>query len=235
VTIEEPSDTLSPRRALLALSLLAPVPSIGVVFAMLATPGPVGRTIFIACKLWLIAFPALWYLLVEGGRPSWSPPRLGGLGVGALTGIAMSAAILAGFYLFGSPLISGAELRAVVESVELGSPATFLAGAAYWVLVNSLVEEYVYRWFVLRQCRALMPDRAAVLGSALVFTVHHVIAVSVYLGPTLTVLGSAGVFLGGAVWSAMYLRFRSVWPSWISHVIVDIAVFAVGWRVLFAG
>jgi membrane protease YdiL (CAAX protease family) len=218
---------------LLALALLAPVPSIGVAAAMVVLPGPLGQAIFVVCKLWLVAFPALWYLRFEGGRPSLSPPRLGGLGAGALSGVIMSALIIIGFWLIASPMISQSELRAVVESVELDSPIAFLAGATYWLLINSLVEEYVYRWFVLRQCRALMPGPAAVAASAAVFTAHHVIAVSVYLDATLTVLASAGVFLGGALWSWMYLRYRSVWPGWISHVIVDIAVFGIGWQILF--
>jgi membrane protease YdiL (CAAX protease family) len=200
---------------------------------MIQAPGPTGQVIFAVCKLWLLVFPAAWYLLVERGRPSWSPPLLGGLGVGAVSGVAMGAAMVAGYWLFASPLISRSDLRAVVESIDLDSPAAFFAGAIYWVLVNSLVEEYVYRWFVLRQCRALMPGAAAVLAAAAVFTAHHVVALSVYLDAGLTALGSIGVFAGGALWSWLYLRYRSVWPCWISHVLVDIAVFAIGWRIVF--
>jgi len=105
----------------------------------------------------------------------------------------------------------------------------------YRTLVNSLIEEYVYRWFVLRQCEALLPPAAAVIASAAVFTIHHVIALNQYLEPGFTALASAGVFAGGIVWATLYHRYRSIWPGWISHVLADIAVFGLGWWLLFAG
>ena len=42
-----------------------------------------------------------------------------------------------------------------------------------------------------------------------------------------------GVMIGGLVWSWMYMRYRSIWPGWVSHAIVDVAVFGVGAWVLF--
>ena len=35
------------------------------------------------------------------------------------------------------------------------------------------------------------------------------------------------------VWSVCYLRYRSIWPGWVSHVAADVAGLAIGWRVLF--
>jgi membrane protease YdiL (CAAX protease family) len=35
------------------------------------------------------------------------------------------------------------------------------------------------------------------------------------------------------MWSWLYLRYRSVWPCYVSHAIVDIAVFVVGWLIIF--
>jgi membrane protease YdiL (CAAX protease family) len=49
-----------------------------------------------------------------------------------------------------------------------------------------------------------------------------------------TALGSLAVLAAGACWSFLYLRYDSIWPGWISHVVADVAVFAVGWQLLFA-
>ncbi len=76
------------RNATLALALLAPAPSIGVFTAMVIAPGPLGQSLFMAAKIWILVFPAFWYLVVEKGSPSWSPPRKGGLGVGLISGVA---------------------------------------------------------------------------------------------------------------------------------------------------
>ena len=126
-----------------------------------------------------------------------------------------------------------APLRSAVQEMGLNSVLPYLAGAAGWTFVNSLMEEYVYRWFIYRQCETLMKGPAAVVASAAIFTAHHVIAVNQYLDLRFTILASAGVFAGGVVWSVLYLRYRSIWPCWISHVMADLAVFGVGWYLLF--
>ncbi len=213
--------------------MLAPVPSFGVVMAMIVAPGPVGKVVFAVGKIWLLVFPAVWYLLVEKGRPSWSPPRRGGLAIGASSGVVLAVVIAAAAPLVGVAQMDLGPLRAAVRDMGLDSALSFLAGAASWTFLNSLIEEYVYRWFVLRQCETLMNGPAAVLASAAIFTAHHVIAVSRYLDPMLTVLASAGVFAGGLVWSWLYLRYRSIWPCWLSHVLADVAVFGIGWWLLF--
>jgi membrane protease YdiL (CAAX protease family) len=221
------------QRALVALLMLAPVPSIGVIMAMVVAPRPIGKTLFTIAKLWLLAFPTAWYLLVEKGRPSWSTPRQGGLVTGAVSGAVLAGLIVTGAWLFGVQNMDLAPLRAEVRQMGLNTVLPYLAGAAGWTFINSLMEEYVYRWFIFRQCETLMKGTAAVIASAAIFTAHHVIAVSQYLDPPLTILASAGVFAGGLVWSWLYLRYRSIWPCWLSHVLADIAVFGIGGWLLF--
>jgi membrane protease YdiL (CAAX protease family) len=221
------------RRALIALALLVPVPSLGTASAMIWLPGSVGQGIFLAAKVWLLAFPLFWFLVVERGKPGWSPPRRGGIGVGALTGIVAAAIIGLAAWGFGIFEIDMTELAGEVDEMGLDSPRAYLMGALGWTFVNSLMEEFVYRWFVTSQCERLMSKTAAVIASALVFTAHHVVALSTYLEPGLVALASLGVFAGGALWSALYSRYRSIWPGWVSHVLADIAIFAVGWVVLF--
>jgi len=226
--------TLTERnRALVALALLAPVPSLGIAAAMIIVPGGVGQTIFMAAKIWLLAFPALWYLVVERGKPSWSPPQNGGLGVGLLTGLIVGAVIGLAALVFGIFDMDMGQLSGEVDEMGLTTPRAYLLGALGWTFANSAMEEYVYRWFVFSQCERLMPRFVAILASAAVFTTHHVIALSTYLPMYLTALASLGVFLGGVLWAVLYSRYRSIWPGWISHILADVAIFAVGWELLF--
>ena len=220
-------------QALIALLLIAPMPSLGVIMAMVVAPGAIGKTIFTATKIWLLVFPAAWYLLVEKGRRSWSPPHRGGLAIGAASGAVLAAIIVVGAWLVGVQHMDLAPLRAEVQKMGLNMALPYLAGAAGWTFANSLMEEYVYRWFVFRQCETLMRGPWAVVASAAIFTAHHVIAVSQYLDPLLAILASAGVFAGGVIWSWLYMRYRSIWPGWLSHVLADIAIFGVGWFLLF--
>ena len=220
-------------RALLALALLVPVPSLGVAAAMIAVPGPVGQTLFIAAKVWLVAFPAFWFLGVEKNTVSFSPIRHGGLGAGFLTGAAAGAIIVLAAWAFGVFDMDMGELVGEVDEMGLTTPRAYLLGALGWTFVNSLMEEYVYRWFIFSRCERLMPRAAAVVASAAAFTVHHVVALSTYLPWHLNALASLGVFLGGVIWAVLYSRYRSIWPGWVSHVLADVAVFAVGWVLLF--
>jgi membrane protease YdiL (CAAX protease family) len=223
-----------PSRALLALALIAPAPSVGVVAAMIAWPGTFGTVVFMLAKAWMLLLPVVWRRLVERQPLSLSPARRGGFGVGIVLGIVISILVVAAYWVVGRHWIDDDHVREMAQQNGIGTPARYLAAVAYWVLVNSVLEEYVYRWFIFRQCERLMPGAAAVLASATLFTVHHVIALRVQFGWNVTILASLGTFIGGAVWSWLYLRYRSVWPAYVSHAIVDVAIFVVGWRILFA-
>ncbi|MHC4769736.1 MAG: CPBP family intramembrane glutamic endopeptidase, partial [Planctomycetota bacterium] len=106
-------------------------------------------------------------------------------------------------------------------------------GAVYWCTINSMLEEYVWRWFVSTRCEVLMPRRLAVMAAGLLFTLHHIIALDVYFDWRIVVLGSMGVFIGGTTWSWLYLRYRNIWAAYVSHVFADVIIFAIGWKLLF--
>jgi membrane protease YdiL (CAAX protease family) len=216
--------------------LLVPAPSVGVLSAMILQPGhPLSRVVFVLSKIWLFALPVVWLLVVERGRPSFSPLRRGGMLAGLLSGVVLSAGILAAYGLLGERMIPRDAFVAKLTAVGLADWRAYLAGALYWVLVNSVLEEYVWRWFCTEQFGRLMRPRAAIVASALCFTLHHALALHSYFpeAPIVTAACSAGVFVGGVTWSALYVRTRSVWPGYFSHAIVDIAVFGLGAAMLF--
>jgi len=225
--------------ALLALLLLVPAPSIGTALGMAvdATQGTwVGQGAYLLSKLWLVALPLAWLLWVDRGRISWSPPRKGGLMAGIALGMGLSLGIWLVYAVLGPHLVEPAQVRARALQVGIGEPMSFVLFAGYLILVNSLLEEYVWRWFVFRKCEVLLPrgrGRLAVLLSALFFTLHHVIALRAQFDVLPTALASLGVFLGGVAWSWCYLRYRSVWPGYLSHLIVDVTLLWIGWQLVF--
>jgi membrane protease YdiL (CAAX protease family) len=223
------------QRALIALVLLVPAPSLGVAAAFFWWPElPLGKAVFAAAKLWLVLLPLVWRRLVDREPLSWSPPRRGGFGVGAALGLLIALVIWAVFALlqhFGA--IDTARLVERAARTGLNQPVLFFAGAIYWTTANSLIEEYVWRWFVFRKCEILLGGRGAVTAAALAFTGHHVIALAAQFNWAITLLGSLGVFIGGAIWSWLYLRYRSIWPGYVSHAIVDVAIFVIGYRLIF--
>lgn len=232
--MEYVSPQMSKRKSLLALVLLVPAPSIGTLAAMVLFPdSALGKGLFAASKLWLFAFPIVWWKLVDRGDFGMSPAKEGGWLAGLASGAAIGLLILLGYFAFGHDLIDKTFFITKMRDIGLGSVPAYLGGAAYWILVNSVLEEYVWRWFVYRKCEALVRPAVAVLLAAAFFTLHHFIAIQVFCSLPVAAVCSLGVFLGGAIWSSMYMRYQSVWPGYLSHAIVDLAIFGLGAAMLF--
>ena len=227
----------SRRRAWVALLLLVPVPSIGAAAALFWWPETVaGKAVFLAAKLWIAVLPLIWLKVVDRGPLSWSPPRRGGFGVAAALGLASASLIFAAFvaaWHWGA--VDAGMVADRAAKTGLNHLSLYLAGALYWIAVNSLMEEYVWRWFVFRKFEELLGGSAGVIAAGLAFTAHHVIALAAQFNWEITLLGSLGVFAGGAAWSWLYRRYRSVWPCYVSHAIVDIPIFVIGYWLVFGG
>jgi membrane protease YdiL (CAAX protease family) len=135
--------------------------------------------------------------------------------------------------LVGMAMIDTGHFRKLLEEVGIADVRVYIVTAVYWIVINSLLEEYVWRWFVVNQCRRLSGFWTAVMLSAAMFTLHHIIAMKVYFGWVLVCLAGAGIFAAAALWSWIYAKYRSIWPGYVSHAIVDAALFAIGYWLLF--
>jgi membrane protease YdiL (CAAX protease family) len=224
---------MTKRSSLLALLLLVPAPSIGVLVGMIIAPNLFGRVIFFISKLWILLLPLFWHLFVDKQKLSLSIPKKGGFIVATLLGIIISFMIFALYFTMGRYLIEPKMVKDMVARIGLNDLRTYLIGAAYWILINSFLEEYVWRWFVVEKCKSLLPTNAAIGVSALCFTIHHIIVLQVYFNGLLVSIASTVVFISGVVWSLCYNRYRSIWPGYISHAIVDVAVYAIGYILIF--
>lgn len=225
------------RRPLLALALLVPAPTIGAAMALWIAPGPIGATIYSIAKVWLLALPLIWTLVVDRRTPQSAirsrPPSIwAGMPIAAGLG-ALIAVVIIGLFFLMRDHIDATNLRRTATEAGFGSPKTYILFGLYLCLVNALLEEYVWRWFTYRAAASIIPAALAVPLSALFFTLHHILVLAAYFPVWLTTLTSLGVFIGGCTWSWCYARFHSVWPGYVSHAIVDVAILFVGWLLLF--
>ena len=223
------------RQALWALGFLLPAPSLGTAAAMFWWPGqPPGAFLFAAAKIWTVLLPWWWLRFVDRQPVSWSPARRGGWAAGVVSGLLIALIVWAAYA--GASRFGGLDAGLVTERATrtgLDQPALYLGGALYWITLNSLLEEYVWRWFVFRKFEAIVGPQWGVLAAALAFTTHHVVALAGQFDLGLALVASLGVFTGGATWSWLYRRYESIWPGYVSHALVDVAVFAIGYRLIF--
>ena len=228
-----PTETQARTRAVIALAAIVPAPTLALLAALYVWPDTgLGQLVYAFLKIWLVAVPVGWVVLVERRRPGIPRPSARGMTAGIVTGVLIFAVIVSAYLLFGHWIDTDAMAQQI-EAVGLGTAPVFLLAALYWCTVNSILEEYVWRWFVFTRCEALMPRVAAVVAAGFFFTVHHVIALAFYFDWRVTVLGSIGVFIGGTTWSWLYLQWRNIYAAYVSHVFADIAIFGIAWYLVF--
>ena len=222
-------------KAFTAISLIGFVPTISILFTLIYSDDELTSQIFfMACKLWILALPTFWFLNVEGGTFSWSKPDRDGMLMGLQTGLAMSSIILVMWWIFRDTIDTDSMIEEL-DSNGLTDLRFYLAGMVYWIFMNSLLEEYVFRWFLVVKSEAIVgTGNPAILLSAFIFVIHHTFALHFFGFPWwANLLASLGLFIGGAVFSWLYVRYRSVWIPYIAHAICDVAVFGVGAIILF--
>jgi len=224
------------RRAVLALAILLPAPSIGTWLGMVAAEGTtLGMAAFFSSKVWVALVPLVWLMCVDRKRPTIPRPTGRGMVAACVTGSLIFVVIGGAYLLFARSWIDADVVRDRVVASGLSTPLRYLLGAAYWITINSLLEEYVWRWFVVTRCEVLLPRWAAVVASGLFFTLHHIIAVWDIFSPNwrIIVLASVGVCIGGMTWSWIYIRYRNIWAAYVSHVFADVIIFGIGYQLLF--
>ena len=220
------------QRDAVALILAAPAASVAL-FTSTLFGGLLGTAVWIGGKVWQIGLPAFWHLMVEGKERSLSPALQVGLREGALLGVGMSAVMFVAWWLARGELDSE-QIRGFVEPFGLLNPWLYFAAFCYWVLFNSVMEEYLFRWFIFEKFESFVSGRVAVVLAALAFTVHHLFGMWSMFPLWAAPLGSLGVFCGGVICSVLYLRYRSIWPGYLSHAIVDVTMFGIGAYILFS-
>jgi len=121
-----------------------------------------------------------------------------------------------------------------VSAFGIESAVLFIVFGAFYSLIHSGLEEYYWRWFVFRRLKSMMSVTTAIVVSSLGFTLHHVVLLGTYFGYTdpFAWFCIFGVAVGGAYWAWNYHRSDSIWAAWISHGIIDAAIFTIGFLVL---
>ena len=221
------------RKALTALILLVSAANLGIA-TRLYLPNIVGQIIFVVTRLWILGLPLLWLFGVERQRLRLAWPTHKMLLHGFGLGIAMLLGILVAYWQVGRHWMDIDIIRSTTVVLGLNHPSIFLGFAIYFTFINAFVEEYIWRWFVYRQCEILVTNIWAILLASVCFMLHHIIALQGYVGNLwITVLGSLGVFIAGLIWSVCYLKYRSLWVGYISHMMADLAIAIVSGHILF--
>ncbi|MEM9753495.1 MAG: type II CAAX endopeptidase family protein [Planctomycetota bacterium] len=227
------------RAAWLFLLLTAPVPILGTTLSMVWFPeSSLAKVGFGLAKVWILLAPLVWLWKVEGVKPR--VPRWTNRGMWAahITGLLIVAVIAGTYYGFAHAWIDPGVMLEKVRQFGLDRLSLYLLGTLYWCTINSLLEEYFWRWFIYERLCDVLPRKPIGVGLAvfvcgLLFTAHHIVALSVYFDARTTALASLGVFIGGVTWSWLYAKSRNIYAAYISHVWADLIIFWIGYQLIF--
>lgn len=199
-------------------------------------------------KTWIFLVPLLWHLFIDRQKLSWSPVKRGGLGVAFAFGIVSMIAMYGAWFLIAQDFVDPQLLRDKTAPLGLDSKGFYILGAIYWITINSLLEEYSFRWFIFRKFETMLGSAAessdgpqpltragviAIALTSLVFVVHHAVAMNLFFNWWINLICCTGIFIGSAAWSWLYLRYRSLWPCYLAHALADIPIFTVGYYIIF--
>lgn len=183
----------------------------------------------------MLGLPLWWHLKVDRKNWSWSPVRKGGYVAATTIGLVFCAIMVLAWFLVGESRVDSETFRTTLEPFGLTNLNTYIAAAVFWTVGNSVLEEYVFRWFLVEKGEVVFgPGWPTIFASAFVFVLHHFFALW-FLGFSLSanLLACFGLFVGGAAFSWLYVRYRSIWIPYITHALCDVVVFGVGYFLLF--
>ena len=134
---------------------------------------------------------------------------------------------------FSQGIIEGKE-NILQKAQSLGVLKNYWLFAIFISLAHSFIEEYYWRWFVFSELRKRISPFFAYFLAAASFSAHHVVILSQYFSLPYAALLSFSVGVGGALWSYMWERQKTLLGTWVSHALVDLGIFAIGHSILFA-
>ncbi len=195
------------------------------------------QVLYAATKLFTVLWPALAVFLIlrrplPKTRIDWRR-HLKSIPLGIISGIMIAAGM---FALMQTPL--GNIARASSDNIRdrlanLGILEHYWLFGLFLALLHSLIEEYYWRWFVFGRLRNLVPIFWAHILAGAAFASHHVVVTSQFFGIGWGFFVGAAVAAGGIIWSLMYSRQRTLAGPWLSHIVVDLGIEAIGHSILF--
>ncbi len=217
------------------------VPFIGsLVYFVLLAGNSLSMLLYGATKVFTIVWPviAVYVIQKQGfprGRIDWEK-HVKSLPLGLLTGGVIGGAIV-GLYFF-SPLGEYAaghsgSLHAKLVDMGVSEKANYIWFCLFLAGIHSLIEEFYWRWFVFGQLSRVASRKVSYFASNLGFAGHHYVVLGCYFSAMGAFVFGTGVGVGGAIWCWMYRRQKTLAGCWLSHALVDAAIFVVGYHLVF--
>ncbi|MCA9238898.1 MAG: CPBP family intramembrane metalloprotease [Planctomycetales bacterium] len=194
---------------------------------------------YLVGKVVQFGLPLVVYFWALKKRPQWRLGKASWTSAGLVFGGLVLVAAWFGYaWLAGTqPFLDAlGPVQNKVNQLGITTPLRFVMLGVFYSLCHSFLEEYYWRWFVYGRLRAYLSELPAAVLSSAAFTLHHLLVLSVFFSgaPLVGVVLSLCVLVGGLYWAWLYERSGSLLGPWLSHLLVDAGIFAVGFQMVFS-
>ena len=229
----------NPRKEWLFLTIAMTVPFFAsLVYFKWWSEHPAAQVVYFCTKLFTFLWPLLGgYLFLEVWIPELrlrDSMHRRALPFGALTGLLVVAIMMVGLSTsIGAVVLTHGP--GIARKLEvMGVRNYYIPFALFLSILHSLLEEYYWRWFVYGNLRELIALPLASLLSALAFASHHVVILDEYFPTPWAFFFGASVAVGGVLWNFLYETQRTLAGAWVSHMIIDLGIMAIGYVLLWS-
>lgn len=192
---------------------------------------PLNKIFYYLSRTFLILLPILWRVWAEKKKFPVARLTKKGIGAGCVSGLCIGITALVMYINIFRDYIPTEMVKLRAESLGFTGMRLFIF-AGFLIFVNAALEEYYWRWFSFTQLKkSIKPVYAQWISSA-GFGLHHVIVLVVFFGWLWGFLFGLCVCLGGAIWVHHYRTYDSIWPSFISHALVDAFIMLIGFDMI---
>lgn len=207
------------RKALLTLIYCLVVIALLFVVELLV---PIAYAYKIGLKICLMLLPLLWVARTFFARADKRKTHIAlWLGVGSLLLIQGAYWVLQGF-------IDLEQIRQLLAERQRITRETYVYVAIYAVIGNSILEELFFRGIVVQN----LSYRPWAISSAL-FSFYHLTIFISWFSWWVMLIALVSLFVGGLLFCWLNGERKSIWNSWLMHVLADVSIFAIGFQLYF--
>jgi membrane protease YdiL (CAAX protease family) len=102
--------------------------------------------------------------------------------------------------------------------------------AVYITFGNSFIEEYFFRGFIFLKLHESGCRKTAYVFSSLLFSLYHIMMFRDWFTLPIFLLSVAGLAGVGFLFDYMNIKYKSIYNSWISHILADSAIMFIGFK-----
>ena len=152
---------------------------------------------------------------------------------GLIVGAVFLAAIYLFFMIFSRQLIDTSSMTNALDKWNLDSGNLFVF-LFMMIVGNSILEEIYWRGYVFSRLKELTGPRNTVILTALFYTSYHLITTVTLFSVTQGLLLSSAVLLVGVFWACLRIKYESIIPAVISHLLADLGLMLIYLKYLSA-